>query len=94
MEALRLHGMYNLYKNMLDTNQYESLTNEELLTVLINAEWDNKENKRIDRYVTLAKFRYRATIENIRYDDDRELDRSLIMRLADCSFIKQSKNIM
>jgi DNA replication protein DnaC len=94
MEALRLHGMYNLYKNMLDTNQYESLTNEELLTVLINAEWDNKENKRIDRYVTLAKFRYRATIENIRYDDDRELDRSLIMRLADCSFIKQSKNIL
>ena len=62
MEALRLHGMYNLYKNMLDTNQYESLTNEELLTVLINAEWDNKENKRIDRYVTLAKFRYRATM--------------------------------
>lgn len=94
MESLKLEGMYNLYKNMAESSQHSSLTNEELLTLLINAEWDNKENRRIERATKLAKFRYNAAIENIKYEDDRGLDKSLIMRLSDCSFIKQAKNIL
>jgi DNA replication protein DnaC len=94
MESLRLEGMYNLYKNIAESSQHSSLTNEELLTLLINAEWDNRENRRIERATKLAKFRYNAAIENIKYDVDRGLDKSLIMRLSDCSFIKQAKNIL
>ena len=94
MESLKLEGMYNLYKNMAESSQHSSLTNEELLTLLINAEWDNRENRRIERATKLAKFRYNAAIENIKYEDDRGLDKSLIMRLSDCSFIKQAKNIL
>ena len=65
MESLKLEGMYNLYKNMAESSQHSSLTNEELLTLLINAEWDNRENRRIERATKLAKFRYNAAIENI-----------------------------
>ena len=94
MSSLRLEGMHNLYKNMIESSQYDSLTNEELLTLLINAEWDNRENRRIERATKQAKFRYQATIENIKYNDDRELDKSLIIRLSDCSYINQAKNIL
>ncbi len=94
MEALKLRGMYSLYKNIIDSNQYTSLTNQELLTMLVNAEWDNRENRRIERATKAAKFRYNAAIENIRYDDERGLDKSLILRLSDCSFIKQTKNVL
>ena len=69
MESLRLEGMYNLYKNMAETSHVSSLTNEELLTLLINAEWDNRENRRIERSTKQAKFRYNAAIENIKYED-------------------------
>jgi len=79
---------------MIESSQYDSLTNEELLTLLINAEWDNRENRRIERSTKQAKFRYQATIENIKYNDDRELDKSLIIRLSDCSYINQAKNIL
>ncbi len=94
MEALKLRGMYSLYKNIIDSNQYTSLTNQELLTMLVNAEWDNRENRRIERATKAAKFRYNAAVENIRYDDERGLDKSLILRLSDCSFIKQTKNVL
>ena len=86
--------MHNLYKNMLGSSQCDSVTNEELLTLLINAEWDNRENNRIERALKEAKFRYQASIENIRYDDDRGLDKSQIIRLSECSYIKQAKNIL
>jgi len=91
---MRLEGMHNLYKNMLGSSQCDSVTNEELLTLLINAEWDNRENNRIERALKEAKFRYQASIENIRYDDDRGLDKSQIIRLSECSYIKQAKNIL
>lgn len=94
MSSMKLEGMYTLYKSMIESNHYDSLTNEELLTLLINAEWDNKENKRIERTVKQAKFRYQAAIENIKYNDDRGLDKSLVIRLSDCSYISQAKNIL
>jgi len=94
MNSMRLEGMHNLYKNMLGSSQCDSVTNEELLTLLINAEWDNRENNRIERALKEAKFRYQASIENIRYDDDRGLDKSQIIRLSECSYIKQAKNIL
>lgn len=94
MSSLRLNGMHSLYKSMSESSQTESVTNEELLTLLINAEWDHKENNRIDRSLKEAKFRYHANIENIRYDDERKLDKSLIIRLSECSYIKQAKNIL
>lgn len=94
MDSMRLRGMYNQYRSILESNQYNSITNEELLTLLINAEWDNRENNRIERALKNAKFRYQAAIENINYNDDRELDKTLILRLAEGSYIKQAKNIL
>ena len=94
MSSMRLDGMYSLYKNMVGSGQCDAITNEEFLTMLINAEWDNRENNRVERALKEAKFRYQAAIENIRYDDDRGLDKSQIIRLSDCSYITQAKNIL
>ncbi len=94
MNSLRLNSMHNLYKSVSESSQTESVTNEELLTLLINAEWDHKENNRIDRSLKEAKFRYHANIEKIRYDNERKLDKSLIIRLSECSYIKQAKSIL
>ncbi len=94
MSSMKLDGMYGIYKSILESNQGASITNEELLTLLVNAEWDSKENKRIDRAVKRARFRYQASIENIRYNDERGLDKSLIIRLAECSYIKQAKSVL
>ena len=94
MNSMKLEGMYTLYKSMIESNRYDFLNNGELVTLLINGEWDNKENKRIERTVKQAKFRYQAAIENIKYNDDRGLDKSLLIRLSDCSYITQAKNIL
>ena len=41
-----------------------------------------------------AGFRYEASIEELDYQLDRNLDKNLILRLIDCNWIKQGKDIL
>ena len=41
-----------------------------------------------------AKFRYKASVENIHYHADRSIDRNQVMRLADCHFIDRNENLL
>lgn len=57
------------------------------------ARWDDRNNRRVERQIYQARFRYKAVVENIHYHADRSLDRNQIMRLADCSFINRNENL-
>ncbi len=41
-----------------------------------------------------AKFRYKASVENIHYHADRSIDRNQVMRLADCTFVGRNENLL
>ena len=41
-----------------------------------------------------AKFRYKASVEDVHYHADRSIDRNQIMRLADCTFIDRFENLL
>ena len=62
--------------------------------MLIEAEWDDRNNRRIERRLRQAKFRYNANMEQVLFNEDRNLDKNLLMRLAECSFIDKAENIM
>jgi DNA replication protein DnaC len=40
-----------------------------------------------------AKFRYKASLEQVNYDDGR-VDKNQILRLSECDFIKKKENII
>ncbi len=62
MSDMKLHGMLRSYINMLDSNQHHDVTHDELLNILIQSEWEDRENKKINRNLRIARFRYGATI--------------------------------
>ena len=62
--------------------------------MLIQAEWEDRESRKIRRHLKAARFRYHAAIEEITYGPDRNLDKTMMTRLTDCSFIKRSENIL
>jgi len=72
----------------------QPLSTEEVIAFLVQAEWDDRQQRRIDRYLRTARFRYQASIEEIRYDASRNLDRETILALASCRYIKQSEHII
>lgn len=94
MSHLKLHGMLRSYQSMLDSRQHHDLTHDELINILIQSEWEDRENKKIDRHTRLARFRYSASIEELNFTASRGLDKTQILRLADGSFIDKKENIL
>lgn len=94
LRKLKFFGMYHAFKSSLETGQTAEYTTDELLAHLVEAEWDDRQNRRIERSIMYAKFRYKASVENIHYHADRSIDRNQVMRLADCHFIDRNENLL
>lgn len=94
MKQMRLFGMTRAFMSTLQTNGYNDFTADELMSFLLEAEWDDRHSRKIERSIKLARFRYQACIEDIRYDPSRNLDKNHIMRYASCEFIKHAENII
>jgi DNA replication protein DnaC len=94
MKELKLWGMQKYFAASLQTREHEHITADELLAFLIEAEYDYKRTKRIKTAFKNAKFRYPASIEEISFSKNRNLDKNTFIRLADCSFIEKKENII
>ena len=81
-------------KGMIGGVRNDSLTADELVELLVQAEWEYRENQKIERCLSNAAFRYQAFIDNIDYSPGRKLDKNLMMRLADCSYIDRAENVI
>ena len=62
--------------------------------MLIDSEWDERHNRRIERSIKNARFHYKSNIESLNFEVSRNLDRTLILRLADCEFVTKNQNVL
>jgi DNA replication protein DnaC len=93
MQQLRLHGMHRAFNSCLSA-QSITYTNDELTAYLLQSEWDDRQNRKIDRLTKAAKFRYRALMEDIDFQQNRNIEKNQIQRFTACDFIKNKENIL
>jgi DNA replication protein DnaC len=91
---MKFFGMFHAFKCSMETGKTNDYTADELLAHLVEAEWDNRQNRRIERAIYYAHFRYKASVESIHYHAERSIDRNQILRLADCTFIDRYENLL
>ncbi len=94
MFHMKLLGMLRSYQSMLDSHLHNDLTHDEVIETLVQAEWEDRENKKINRHLRLAKFRYGACMEEINFAARRGLDKTQVLRLSDGSFLEKKENIL
>lgn len=94
LKTMKLFGMHRTFKTDIESGQVSRYTADELIATLVDAEWDERQNRSIDLKVKNARFRYKALLEDLYYHTDRNLDKNQIMRFADCSFIDKAENIL
>lgn len=94
MRKMNLHGMFRTFKTSLEAGKTEKITADEMIFNLIESEWDDRRNRGIERQVRNARFRYKASVEEINFSAERNIDRNQVMRLAECSFINKFENIL
>ena len=87
--------MHRAFATTMETGGADTdYTNDELIAYLVQNEWDDRHNRRIERLTKSARFRYTAVMEAIDYRPSRQLDKNLVRRLGSCGFIQKRENIL
>jgi DNA replication protein DnaC len=94
MKNLHFFGMCRAFETTLETGRNQNYTQDEMINYLLDAEMDERHTRKIERLVRMARFRYKACIEDLMYDDKRNLDKNQILRFANCDFIRKNENII
>lgn len=95
LKALRLDAMAEAWNQQQSSSQVSSLSFDERLGLLVDAEWLARENKRLTRLLRDAKLRLgSACVEDIEYSAKRELDKATIRQLASCRWIAEHQNVL
>jgi DNA replication protein DnaC len=91
---LRLHGMSRSWQALLETRRHHELSLTEGLELLLQAEEQDRDNKRFERLLKAAHFRYQASIEELHYDASRGIDKSLISALATGDYLAKGESVL
>ena len=96
LRAMRLNVMANAFEEQLKAaDTYGRMGVEARLGLLVDAEWHNRQNNKLQRFIRNAHFSVpSATIEGIEYLEDRKLDKSEILRLSTCKYIDDGHHII
>ena len=94
MSHMKLVGMLRSYQSMLSNRIHDGLTHDEVVDTLIQAEWEDRDTKKINRHLKRARFRYGASVEEIDFTAKRGMDKTQMLRLADGTFLEKKENIL
>jgi DNA replication protein DnaC len=94
MRQMKLYGMADAYRAAIETGSDRSQTVNELVARLVDAEWQDKHARRTHRLARQAKFRSESAIADIDWLANRNLDRAVIMTLAECRFVFEKRTVI
>src|SRR5208337_2265130 len=91
---MKLHTMAAAFKEQLDQPSMTSLSFEERIAMIVDREWLFRENRRVGSRLKAAKLKQQATVEDIDFRHPRGLDKSVILTLSNCQWIKGHHNVI
>jgi len=94
LRQLRLQGMLSTWTAMRETRQHHQLDFEQGLEMLLQAEDQDRTNRRFERLQKSAKFRYQATIEELSLDTSRGINTSQITDLTTGNYLKKGESVL
>jgi DNA replication protein DnaC len=92
--AMKLNGMAEGLKEQMTQHDIAELSFEERFALLVDRQWTYKEDRKMKRLLQNAKLKINACIEDIDFKTPRGLDRSVILRLADCEWLNNAQNVI
>ena len=92
--SLRLFGMGKAWQSILETRQHLEISLSEGLEILLQSEEEDRDQRRFERLQKSARFRYQASIEEIKMDPSRGMDKSLIINLAKGGYLEKGETIL
>ncbi len=91
---LKLTGMQHMFSHLIEQRKADTLTADELLSVLVQAEWEDRQQQRLERLFKAARFRYQAAVAEVTFPATRQLDKNTFLRLSDAGFVARKENVL
>ena len=94
LKTLKLNGMLKGLEEQLASSEFESLSFDERLGLLVDRETIERENSRLKTRLKQAKLRQQACFEDIDFRHPRGLDKSMILSLGTCGWVREHQNVI
>ena len=95
LHEIRLGVMADRFRQQTLDPAMNALAFEERFGLLVDAEWSARKSNRLKRIIKNANYAISgACVEDIAYHSDRKLDKTMIARLAACSYIHENHNVI
>jgi DNA replication protein DnaC len=94
MKSLKLYGLAQAWEEQEQNTEYLSLSFEERLGLMIDREYTDRENRRLQLRLRLARLRQSACLEEIDWRSRRGLDRNLFTTLTTCEWIRSHLHVL
>lgn len=94
LRGMNLMGMARALQEQMERPDYQALTFEERLGLMVDLEEQDRENRRLYRYLKAAKLRSNASLEDLDFHRVRGLDRSVVLALADARWVEAHHNVL
>lgn len=95
IKSLRLSGILDTIEVRKQQAVEQQLSHLEFLALVLNDEFERRENKKLHRRIRKANFTSERTLENFRFDvPGLELNKGQIFDIATCLFIEEKVNVI
>lgn len=94
LQSLRFTGMAKALTEQMSIPDIDELSFEERLGLLIDREVTERDDRRLTTRLRQAKLKQNTCIEDIDFKQSRGLDKSLMLDLAQCLWVKKQLNIL
>ncbi len=95
LTTLRLNAMSRAWQAQQADASMAELPFDERLALLVEAEWSERQNKRLDRALKDAKLRIgHACLEDVDFASERSLSRKTVRELSLCRWVDAHQNVV
>lgn len=94
LKQMRLGAMAQLHLQYVRDNGVADITADEYLALLTDHQWEDRQNRKIQRLLKQAGFAQSANLAEVNYAQQRNLDRNMFARLGTLDFMARKENII
>jgi DNA replication protein DnaC len=94
LQSLRLSGMARQWQTLQEMHRTGEMSLADGMELLLQAEADCRTENRSQRLLKNACFRYSASVEEIKFNAGRGIDKTLVTRLAAGEYIRRGEAVL
>lgn len=94
LQALRLRGMAEAFTAQRSSAAHAELGFDDRFGLLVEAEWTQREARRLTQRLRKAKLRYPAALEDVDFTTPRGLARDVVLSLGTGAWIRDHLNLL